>query len=90
MPSATRNLFIKRFLDFQKFLFKQKFFGGPGVILQKGDGVPNLRSPLRDICRRTVVRRGIPLLPDDRKKDCFFCTLFESISKKVGGRGQKI
>jgi hypothetical protein len=31
--------------------------------------------------RRTVVRRDIPLLPGDRKKDCFFRTLFESISK---------
>jgi hypothetical protein len=29
-----------------------------------------------------LVRRGIPLLPDDRKKDCFFCTLFQDISKK--------
>jgi TrmH family RNA methyltransferase len=49
---------------------------------QKGDGVPTLRSPLRDIFRRTVARRGIPLLPGDRKKDCFFCTLFRGIRKK--------
>ncbi len=30
MPPAAKNLFEKRFLDLQKLLSKQKFFGGPG------------------------------------------------------------
>ena len=29
LPPAARNLFEKRFLDFQKLLTKQKFYGGP-------------------------------------------------------------
>ena len=38
MPSATRNLFEKRFLDLQKLLFKQKFCGVQGRFFKRAPG----------------------------------------------------
>ena len=44
-------------------------------------GACTLRSPLRDICRRTVARRGIPLLTDMTKKFVFLTSFYKPLIK---------
>ena len=53
MPSATKNLFEKRFLDLQKLLFiNQKFLGVQNPFFKKGFGRRRhhaARGPYREI-----------------------------------------
>jgi hypothetical protein len=35
LPPAARNLFEKRFLDFQKLFINKKFLRGPGAVFIK-------------------------------------------------------
>jgi len=72
MPSATRNLFEKRFLDFQKLFIIKSFWGCRDLFSKSG--------------RRPHPIHGQPdavLSGHHFKKDCFFCFLLQDINKKV-------